>query len=201
MILVLLDTNAYLRLAKRVRPMLGKKFGDKEYVLTILKDVEDEVKRSGALRFRFPWFDEPELIAERLSAQLRFSKDEHQKLANATSVLRGHTLMDIGRFTSETRSPPSEVDCRVLAFGQIRKAIVVTDDLGMHLLAKDFDISVWHGYELLDKMRTHKMVSNELIREIFDALERNGDLTETWARAKHTTFKKIFGNPPSEPAA
>lgn len=40
MTLVLLDTNAYLRLAKRVRPLLGKKFGQKDYVLTILRDVE-----------------------------------------------------------------------------------------------------------------------------------------------------------------
>lgn len=46
MTLVLLDTNAYLRLAKRVRPLLGKKFGQKDYVLTILRDVEDEVQRS-----------------------------------------------------------------------------------------------------------------------------------------------------------
>jgi len=32
---VLLDTNAYLRLAKRVRPLLGVPFGQKRYVLTI----------------------------------------------------------------------------------------------------------------------------------------------------------------------
>ena len=41
--LVLLDTNAYLRLAKRVRPVIGIKFGQKGYVLTIHRFVEDEV--------------------------------------------------------------------------------------------------------------------------------------------------------------
>jgi len=52
--LVLLDTNAYLRLAKRVRPMLGIKFGQKEYVLTIFKVTEDEVhKNSSAASFKF----------------------------------------------------------------------------------------------------------------------------------------------------
>ena len=55
--LVLLDTNAYLRLAKRVRPMLGVEFGQKRYVLTILEDVEAEVRHSGRLRFHYPWFD------------------------------------------------------------------------------------------------------------------------------------------------
>ena len=48
MTLVLLDTNAYLRLAKRIKPLLGVRFGQKDYVLTILKDVEHEVHRSDA---------------------------------------------------------------------------------------------------------------------------------------------------------
>lgn len=78
--LVLLDTNAYLRLAKRIKPLLGKKFGQKEYVLSVLKDVEDEVHRSKRLRFHFPWFDDTELAAERLAKRIRLSRDEKQQL-------------------------------------------------------------------------------------------------------------------------
>ena len=37
---VLLDTNTYLRLAKRIRPAVGRKFGQVPYVLVVLKDVE-----------------------------------------------------------------------------------------------------------------------------------------------------------------
>lgn len=44
--LVLLDTNAYLRLAKRIRPLLGMPFGQKRYVLTEGQDVEEEVHAS-----------------------------------------------------------------------------------------------------------------------------------------------------------
>lgn len=195
MTLVLLDTNAYLRLAKRVRPLLGKPFGDKGYVVTILRDVEDEVRRSSALRFKFPWFDEPDFSAERLSAQVRLSSSEKLTISTAQSILRGTVLSDVTRYCQDG-SPPSAVDCFVLAFGQIRPAIVVTDDIGMHLLAKDFDIPIWHGYELLAKMRTHKVVDNDLVREIYDALERNGDMTSSWARARHTTFVKVFGKAP-----
>lgn len=69
--LVLLDTNAYLRLAKRIRPLLGVPFGQKGYVLTILADVEDEVHASGRLRYRFPWFDaDPALVQERLAKRM-----------------------------------------------------------------------------------------------------------------------------------
>jgi len=191
--LVLLDTNAYLRLAKRVRPMLGVAFGQKNYVLTILKDVEEEVHRSGALKFKFPWFDGADLAAERVAKQIRLSADEKGQLEAAQSVLRGWVLMNPGGYTTAGRSPPSSTDCRVLAFGQIRDAIVVTDDLGMHMLAQDFGIAVWHGHELLKKMLTAKLITNEQVKSIFEALELNGDLTETWRQAKHTTFLKLFG--------
>lgn len=199
MTLVLLDTNAYLRLAKRVRPMLGVKFGQKEYVLTVLKDVETEVHRNPTLRARYPWFDGDELQAERLAARIALGAEEKSSLEVAQSVLQGWVLANLDSYMTNGRSPPSETDCRVLAFGQIRPAIVVTDDLGMHLLAKDFEIPVWHGWELLSKMRTAKIVQSELIREIYEALEINGDLTKTWVEAKHTAFVKVFGpKPPIE---
>ena len=48
MTLVLLDTNTYLRLAKRIRPLLGVKFGQKDYVLTVLKDGKTYSSRANA---------------------------------------------------------------------------------------------------------------------------------------------------------
>ncbi len=196
MTLVLLDTNAYLRLAKRIKPMLGVKFGQKEYVLTILKDVEDEVHRSARLKFNFPWFSNPELAAERMAQSIKLSREEQAQLNAAASMLRGWVLTNATSYTSLDRSPPSPTDCRVLAFGQIRTAIVVTDDLGMHQLAKDFEIAVWHGHELLKKMLTAKAVNTNLVREIFEALEANGDLPPTWRHSRHVAFSKIFGPPP-----
>lgn len=196
MTLALLDTNTYLRLAKRVRPLLGVEFGQKRYVLTVLKDVEDEVRRNRTLQFKFPWFDSEDFGAERDAAQIRLRPEEKQLLDNTQSVLRGHVLADLDRYTTGGRQPPSDTDCRVLAFGQVREAIVVTDDLGMHLLAQDFEIPIWHGWQLLSKMKTAKLVSNDLIQQIYDALEANGDLTKAWVDAKHTEFGRIFGPTP-----
>lgn len=196
MTLVLLDTNTYLRLAKRIRPLLGVKFGQKDYVLTVLKDVEDEVRRNRTLRFKFPWFDDEAFGNERDAAQVRLKAAERLALENAQSILRGHVLVDVDRYTTGGRQPPSDTDCRVLAFGQVRDAIVVTDDLGMHLLADDFELPIWHGWQLLAKMKTAKLVENDLVREIYAALERNGDLTATWVAAKHTEFSRIFGQRP-----
>jgi hypothetical protein len=191
--LVLLDTNTYLRLAKRVRPAVGVAFGQKGYVLTILKAVEDEVHRSPRLLHKYPWFDGAEFAAERRAKQVRLSSDERASIQAVQSVLLAHVLEAADRFTSGGRSPPGPTDCWLLAFGQVRPAIVVTDDLGMHTLARDFSIKVWHGYELLDKLRSAKLVDADLIRDIYQALERNGDLTATWRDARHSVFGRIFG--------
>lgn len=193
MTLVLLDTNVYVKLAKRVQPLLGKRFGQKDYVLTILRDVEDEVHRNPRLRHDYPWFDAANLANERLAHSPRLSAQDKNTLAVATSVLHGLVKMDPTKFMTKGRSPPSYTDCRMLAFGQIRPAIVVTDDLGMHELAAMVGIDIWHGPELLKKMLSAKLIDNELVREIYAALEVNNDLTATWVEAKHNAFVKIFG--------
>ncbi len=190
---VLLDTNTYLRLAKRIRPAVGREFGQVPYVLVILKAVEDEVHRSARLRFFNPWFDEPEFAQERLAKQTRLSTAEKQDLKLVQDVLLGTVQLDVARYTTG-RSPPGATDCWLLAYGQVKSAIVVTDDLGMHTLAADAGLKVWHGFELLAKLRTAKIVNNDLVRDIYAALECNGDMTETWRQAKHTTFERIFGS-------
>ena len=195
--LVLLDTNAYLRLAKRVRPLLGVPFGQKRYVLHVLEDVEAEVGRNPRLRFHYPWFEgDTAVAAERQSHRLRLSREERDQLDAAAHFLHDWVLQDVRRFATGGRSPPGPTDCRVLAFGQVRPAIVVTDDLGMHELAREFNIGVWHGFDLLAKLRTAKVVNDDLVREIYAALEANGDLTASWREARHTVLAKVFGPAP-----
>ena len=190
---VLLDTNTYLRLAKRIRPAVGRQFGQVPYVLVILKAVEDEVHRSPKLQFKNPWFDAPEFAQERMAKQTRLTTAEKDDMRLVQDVLLGTVQLDIDKYTSHGRSPPGATDCWLLAYGQVKSAIVVTDDLGMHTLAREAGLRVWHGFELLAKLKTAKVVDNDLVREIYDALERNSDMTETWRKAKHTTFAKIFG--------
>lgn len=193
---VLLDTNAYLRLAKRIKPLLGMPFGQKNYVLTILKDVENEVQNSTRLKMHFPWFDDPPLKQERLTKRVRLSKDEKAQIDAMTSVLRAHVLDNTADYTTLGRSPPSRTDCFCLAFGQVRPAIVATDDLGMHKLAKDFEIPIFHCHEVLKKMLTAKAIDKNMVTEIYHALEINGDLPRSWVEVKHIAFKKVFGPKP-----
>ena len=193
MILVLLDTNAYLRLAKRIRPALGISFGAKGYQLTIHKRVEDEVLRSPRLKYNYPWFNDPEFAGERLAQQLRLTKAESAQVGAAQSVLAGWVQSQPENYTCQGRSPPGEADCWMLALCQVKDAIVVTDDLGMHALAGEFNIPVWHGYELLSKLRAAKIIDSPKVREIYQALAANQNLPASWQAAKNTMFRKVFG--------
>ena len=193
---VLLDTNTYLRLAKRIRPAVGRRFGQVPYVVVILKAVAEEVHRNPKLQFKNPWFDEPEFAQERIAKQTRLSAAEKQDMKLVQEVLMGTVQLDIDKYTSHGRSPPGATDCWLLAYGQVKGAIVATDDLGMHTLATEVGLKVWHGFELLAKLKSAKVASNELVRDIYDALERNGDMTETWRKAKYEEFVKIFGSEP-----
>lgn len=190
---VLLDTNIYLRLAKRIRPAVGRQFGQVPYVLVILKAVEDEVHRSPRLKFHNPWFDEPEFAQERLAKHKRLSADDKTAMALVQDVLRGMVQMEVDKYTSHGCHPPGATDCWLLAYAQVKNAVVVTDDLGMHTLASEAGLRVWHGFELLAKLKTARVVNGDLIREIYDALERNDDMTETWRQAKHREFARVFG--------
>jgi hypothetical protein len=190
---VLLDTNSYLRLAKRVRPAVGRQFGQVPYVLVILKAVEEEVHRNPRLRFKNPWFDSPEHVQERMAKQTRLSAVDRAEMELVQGVLLGTVQLDLDKYTTQGRSPPGPTDCWLLAYGQVKRAIVVTDDLGMHLLAQEAGLKVWHGYELLAKLNTAKVIDNDKVREIYAALEANQDLTATWQKAKHRDFVRIFG--------
>lgn len=169
--------------------MLGVKFGQKEYVITILPEIEKEVLRSSRLMHNFPWFlTDKEIASERLSRQLKFTKEEKQSIDNATSVIYNWVLMNAQNY----KNPPSPTDCKVLALGQIRNAIVVTDDLSMHTLANEFQIHIIHGYQLLKKMLTAKLVDKVLVKQIYEALEANSDLPRAWIENRDKEFKRVF---------
>ena len=68
---LLLDTNAYLRLARSIHPLLFVEFGEDRSCLYLAEDFEREFARSRRLRSKFPWVDEPEY---RDSRQIRLCR-------------------------------------------------------------------------------------------------------------------------------
>lgn len=189
---ILLDTNGYLRLAKRIRPVLGVSFGAKKYVLRVHPQVEDEVFRNPALTFRYPWFTDQEHQSERASKAIRLSAAEKKDVESTAKFIRTYAVRNAAKLIKNSQSTPGKTDCFILALAQVRGWYVATDDLPMHTLCDDFGIGVFHCCEVLKKMLTAKLVDNEKVIEIYEALENNRDLTETWALARDKQFLKVF---------
>ena len=109
------------------------------------------------------------LLRHRGAVNRLLAADQHFfwfRQEHRTGVAGGHSVGG--------HHPPGATDCWLLAYAQVKNTVVATDDLGMHTLALEAGLQVWHQFELLAKLKTAKVVDNELIREIYDALEHNG---------------------------
>lgn len=188
--IVILDTNAYLRLAKRIQPFLGFEIGQKKYVLKVLPAVEQEVTRNPRLAEKFPWFESENYVVERQTHKIRFLKSQRESWTAASSVLRAY----VARNSKEFKNPPSNVDCDVLACGQedVLGALIVTDDESMLKLGKLFDIACISSNQLLKIMLSAKIIDKAKVREIFEALYRNGDMPQRWLDEAKQLFQTVF---------
>jgi hypothetical protein len=52
---ILLDSNAYFRLAQSIRSLLNSPFGEKKYCLYVIKELQAEYEKNSRLKSKFPW--------------------------------------------------------------------------------------------------------------------------------------------------
>jgi len=192
---ILLDTNAYLRLAKRIQPLLGKKFNPvKDYVLIVLREVADEVHRQPRLVHQYPWFDDAEYTEERKRYGARLTKGQKDEAAENKKFLLSHVAQHARAYLVQGRDPPSDTDCYVLGVAMACNWCVATDDENMRALGKDFEVQCLYAFDVLHKLLSAGMIDKAKVIEIYEALEANGDMTVRWIDAKGKLFKKVFGS-------
>ena len=139
---VLVDTNAYIRLAKTIHPLLFVPFGDNEYCLYVLPELNDELK-SHKLQSKFHWVDEEEYTDNRKHFPT-ISRKQTKSIQQTFEYLWDHV---------QTELPgPSRVDALYIAYALELDVPVVTDDQDMIELAKAFDSKVMPTLELLKTM-------------------------------------------------
>lgn len=63
---LLLDTNAYLRLAFSIHPLLFVSFGDKDYTLYVIEEFQFEFEKQSRLKKNFNWINEQKFKENRL---------------------------------------------------------------------------------------------------------------------------------------
>lgn len=139
---ILVDTNAYLRLAKTIRPLLFMPFGDKEYCLYILPELNEELK-SHKLQNNFYWVTEDEYIQNR---------KHFPSIARKQKTSIKQTFEYLWDYVQTDLPGPSRVDALYLAYAIELDIPVVTDDQDMTALANAFDAKVMPTLELLKIM-------------------------------------------------
>ena len=140
---ILLDSNAYLRLAQTFHPLLQVEFGKEHHCLYVVRELQQEFDRSARLQTKFHWVNEPEYAANR-SRAITIPRKAARQIAVAVSVIEGEAR--------DRELGVSPVDARALATASVLGVHLVTDDGDMLALAQAFGIDAMKTLELLRLM-------------------------------------------------
>ena len=164
---ILLDTNAYLRLAQTIHPLLFVPFGEKEYTLYVIKEFQREFNRQKRLTRNFPWVNLKE-FKENRSKSISLSNEDKKNIEIAWSFIWNHNVSQ--------GFGASEVDVRALSVGYVLSIPVVTDDKDMIDLARSLGIKVMRILDLLAIMVDSDHITHEKIKELVSYLHYHDDL-------------------------
>ena len=166
---IVLDSNAYFRLARSIHPLLSQPFGDPPpYALKVLHDLDKEFAKSIRLVSKFHWVSDPEYCKDRISAQYLASGKTASQVEMALSYLIYQA--------KEERIDLSHIDLKVLAVGRARHFPVITDDKGMQKLAEILNIECWSTLKLLKLMVDCKRIDIGKVQEVVEYWEADNDL-------------------------
>jgi len=180
---ILLDSNTYFRLAKSIHPLLDVEFGEENFCLYVLKELDDEHTRSPRLRTVFSWVDDEEFVRNR-KKRLSRSRKRQREIQITIDVLKEHSV--------DHQLGVSRIDILGLATVFVLEMPIVTDDGDMLALAGVFGIRTMKTQELM-----RLMVDCEHID-----MARISQIAEWWTymRDKPGSFRadyiRLFGKEP-----
>lgn len=180
---ILLDTNAYLRLAEKINPLLNTPFGKHRTRLFVIRQFESEFKSSARLRTDFDWVMEPKYVLNR-KKYIRIPRDKKR-----TIRITERTLIDHVRTHG---LGVSGIDCAALATGRVLEAIVVTDDRDMRRLADTFGIRTMRSLALMGQMLRDAHIDIEAVHETVLHWQETGDCPASF----RADYRRIFGGYP-----
>lgn len=176
---ILVDTNAYLRLARTIRPLLFVPFGDNEYCLYILPELNEELSRR-KLQSKFPWVDDEE-FAENRKHFPSVGKKQKESIRQSFEYIWDYV---------QTELPgPSRVDAWYIAYAHELCVPVVTDDQDMTELAHTFEVQVMPTLELLKFMLDSGHTDMKTINNLVDYWKYFSDMPANF----YADYKRLFG--------
>lgn len=183
---ILLDSNAYLRLAENLNPLLNSPFGADRTRLFVIREFEQEFKRSARLQAQFNWVREQPYVLNR-KRPLPIPRDKRRQIQRTESALIDHTRTE--------GMGVSPVDSRALAIGRVLKLAVVTDDRDMRKVADVFKIRTMRTLALLKKMLQTGHIDIDTVRAIAIYWQVTNDRPANF----RSDYRRIFGEQPPKP--
>ncbi len=155
---ILVDTNAYIRLAKTIHPLLHVSFGDNEYCLYVLPELNEELE-SPKLQSKFHWVIEEEYADNRKHFPT-ISRKQKKSISQNFDYLWNYVQTDL--------PGPTKVDTLYIAYALELNVPVVTDDQDMTKLANAFDAQVMPTLEILKIMLDSGHTNMKKIKSLCD---------------------------------
>lgn len=175
---ILVDTNTYLRLANTIRPLLFEVFGDDEYCLYVLPELNEELE-SRKLQTKFHWVTEEEFAENRLHF-LNVGRKKNKAIQQTFEYLWDYV---------QTEHPgPSRVDARYIAYAIEFEIPVVTDDQDMTALAEAFGAQTMPTLELLRIMLDCEHISMNTLNGLVQYWRYISDLPANFNR----DYERLF---------
>ncbi len=182
----LLDSNAYLRLAYSLHPLL---FDEENLCLYVINEFEDEYKRCQRLQNKFEWVMDEDYSGNRIYEQIEITKDEKKKIKLAFSFIDAQ-----GREYNN-----SKIDSMAIATVQVKNLTLVTDDGGMVEVAKTVGIHVIGILKLMKILLDSKRITYEQIKSTIAYLMYEKDLPTSNMPKFSQQYKALFNeSPPDE---
>jgi hypothetical protein len=180
---ILIDSNAYFRLAQSIRPLLKEIFGDENYCLYVIKELQEEFEKNPRLKNSFPWVNSPEFVENR-THRLQISRPEKKEIERTYNF-----ILD---FVRDEHPDVSRVDVLCLAHAEVLKIPVVTDDAEMLEVAAAFEIKTFKTLELLKLMLDCGHIDMAKVREIASYWQYQNDKPKDFKK----DYKRIFAEEP-----
>ena len=177
---LLLDTNAYLRLAEKLNPLLNTPFGPAQARLFVIRDFEEEFKRSARLQSNFAWVMDRDFVLNRRK-HVRIPRDKRRTIDVTTNALVAY-VRDVGLAVSR-------VDNSALAIGRAMGIPVVTDDRDMRKVAHEFKIDTMRSLALLRRMERVGYIDMDKVRSVAIHWQRTDDRPPNFI----SDYRRIFG--------
>ncbi|MEQ8152716.1 MAG: DNA-binding protein [Smithellaceae bacterium] len=180
---ILVDSNAYFRLAQSIHPLLNVEFGVQRFCLYCLKELQDEYDKNPRLINTFSWVNEPEYVKNR-SHLLKITREEKPEIKRAYDFIRD--------YVRNVHPGVSKVDVLCLAHAEQLNIPVVTDDEEMRIAATAYNIKTFKTLELLRLMLDCDYIDIKKIREIATYWIYLNDRPKDF----NVDYKKLFGETP-----